>query len=210
MLSPAANASVGGELRHRGSNGPSSSPHSMERGDLGDLQWGTDRSRKPSLRVTALWFGVFVLLVLGISALRVHSSPGGACRPPVSDVSGMSHVHMKAVASAEAKLRAIMDSEEHEDTVCIGCHHGGFCGRCIVWKNGTIWSNPVIQEKDGSVMVEEQPYGTEPGTVVKKRRAKVITVQHDDAKVDTLHGADAFCVQHTLDEFDGTLMDVSE
>ena len=110
-------------------------------------------------------------------------------------------VDMRYVEQAVQTLVPIMSKE---GDICAGCQHADVALRCLVWANGTVWMNPVIISRTGSISGYEFEFGSDVKDLSNRRlrhRAESIQVDHEDAQNVSVIGAEAVCIQHVDESF---------
>ena len=83
--------------------------------------------------------------------------------------------------------------------ICASCVEGGISLRCVVWRNGTVWTNPKIISGSGSITGYEETTHERKGVATLRTRFQSIVVRFNETLTRELSDADAVCVQYVSD-----------
>ena len=91
------------------------------------------------------------------------------------------------------------------DNVCLACPHERVALQCIVWNDGTVWTNPVvIKRSEEEIAGYEIPFmGTDEDRRLVQQSA-YLEVVHDGDILEKVTGGAAHCVDFSIGLFDGS------
>lgn len=166
---------------------------------------GARRKRTRGIIVTTA-FGVCVCFALVFAMSALSSDGEYAFDTFARPVNPLRYSDARYVESAVKRLLLQFQTLEHADAICLSCPYVGVALQCIVWPNGTVWLNPEVAARLGTIVGMESRFGAAQGdTLVMATRAKEIVVHHSYGAIATVTDGEAACVEYMIDLFAGKL-----